>query len=162
MWKNYQVSAVSWCLVSGTMNNEATISVWVTVGRGCSIFQRQWSRWVTLLVTPSSPHPWKLALVHPSVHQRRGLRTFPHSDDSDSEIRASNEGSRRFVNIVKLRQGSGKVRQGKARKGKDGERWKALKLKPLPWAYIKVGCHPPPTTTTTHKFIFVKLMAWSG
>ena len=25
-------------------------------------------------------------------------------------------------NIVKLRQGSGKVRQGKARKGKDGER----------------------------------------
>ena len=98
MWKNYQVSAVSWCLVSGTMNNEATISVWVTVGRGCSIFRRQWSRWVTLLVTPSSPHPWKLALVHPSVHQRRGLRTFPHSDDSDSEIRASNEGSRRFHN----------------------------------------------------------------
>ena len=42
--------------------------------------------------------------------------------------------------IVKLRQGSDKVRQGKARKGKDGERWKALKLKPLPWAYIKVGC----------------------
>ena len=26
------------------------------------------------------------------------------------------------LNIVKLRQGSGKVRQGKARKGKDGER----------------------------------------
>ena len=27
-----------------------------------------------------------------------------------------------LMNIVKLRQGSGKVRQGKARKGKDGER----------------------------------------
>ena len=35
-----------------------------------------------------------------------------------------------------------RVRQGRAR---DGERWKALKLKPLPRGYSKVGCHPPPT-----------------
>ena len=34
--------------------------------------------------------------------------------------------------IVKLGQGSGKERQGM-----DGERWKALKLKLLPWAYTK-------------------------
>ena len=54
--------------------------------------------------------------------------------------------------IVKLRQGSGKVRQGKARKGKDGERWKALKLKPLPRAYTKVGCHPPPPPTHCSHF----------
>ena len=40
--------------------------------------------------------------------------------------------------IVKLRQGSGKDRQGMAVKAK------ASKLKPLPRAYIKVGCHPPP------------------
>ena len=56
-----------------------------------------------------------------------------------------------------------RVRQGKARKGKYGERWTTLKPKPLPRAYIKVGCHPPPppppTTTTTHKFNFTQLMA---
>ena len=36
-----------------------------------------------------------------------------------------------------------RVRQGKARYG----HYKALKLKPLPRAYTKVGCHPP----TTHQ-----------
>ena len=41
--------------------------------------------------------------------------------------------------IVKLRQGSGKDRQ------EWQSRRKASKLKPLPRAYIKVGCHPPPT-----------------
>ena len=44
--------------------------------------------------------------------------------------------------IVKLRQGSGK---GQARMGKGWPlRQKASKLKPLPRAYIKVGCHLPP------------------
>ena len=43
--------------------------------------------------------------------------------------------------IVKLRQGSGKERQGMVK----GERWKALKPKPLPRAYIKIGCHLPTT-----------------
>ena len=42
-----------------------------------------------------------------------------------------------FLKIVKLRQGSGKDRQGMALKAK------GLKA-PLPRAYIKVGCHPPP------------------
>ena len=57
---------------------------------------------------------------------------------------SSNEASRRFHNrgeahesIVKLRQGSGKDRQGMALNAKG--------LKPLPRAYIKVGCHLPPT-----------------
>ena len=46
--------------------------------------------------------------------------------------------SDQHMGIVKLRQGSGKDRQGMAL-------WrKALKLKPLPRSYIKVGCHPPP------------------
>ena len=42
-------------------------------------------------------------------------------------------------------------------------RRKALKVKPLPRAYIKVGCYNPPTTTT-NKFNFTQLMArqWSG
>ena len=44
--------------------------------------------------------------------------------------------------IVKLRQGSGKDRQGMAPKAIF---LKALKLKPLPRAYIKVGCHLPTT-----------------
>ena len=36
--------------------------------------------------------------------------------------------------------------EAQARKGKGGPlRRKALKLKPLPRAYIKVGWHPPPT-----------------
>ena len=38
-----------------------------------------------------------------------------------------------------------RVRQGSARDGPI--RRKALKLKPEPRAYIKVGCHHPPTTT---------------
>ena len=41
-----------------------------------------------------------------------------------------------MIFIVKLRQGSGKDRQGMA-----------LKLKLLPRVYIKVGCHPPPLPT---------------
>ena len=39
--------------------------------------------------------------------------------------------------------------QAKDRQGmQDGEWWKALKLKPLPKAYTKVGCHthPPPAS----------------
>ena len=37
-----------------------------------------------------------------------------------------------------------RVRQGSARNGKEWQsRRKASKLKPLPRAYIKVGCHPP-------------------
>ena len=36
-----------------------------------------------------------------------------------------------------------RVRQGWARDGPQGER-PPSKLKPLPRAYIKVGCHPPP------------------
>ena len=40
-----------------------------------------------------------------------------------------------YVNIVKLRRGLGKDRQGMA--------VKASKLKPEPRAYIKFGCHPP-------------------
>ena len=52
--------------------------------------------------------------------------------------------------FVKLRQESGKDWQGMAPKAK------GLKLKPLPRAYIKVGCHhhPPTTTTTTRTFNF--------
>ena len=46
-----------------------------------------------------------------------------------------------FSLIVKLRRGLGKDRQGMALKAK------GLKLEPLPRAYIKVGCHPPTTTT---------------
>ena len=61
--------------------------------------------------------------------------------------------SRSFV--VKLRQGSGKDRQGMGLKAKG--------LIPLPRAYFKVGCHhhhPP----TTQKFNFTQLMArqWPG
>ena len=41
------------------------------------------------------------------------------------------------VFFVKLRQGSGKDRQGLAPEAKG--------LKPLPRAYTKVGCHPPTT-----------------
>ena len=38
--------------------------------------------------------------------------------------------------------------KGQARKGKERQGWQKVKgLKALPWAYIKVGCHPPPTTT---------------
>ena len=53
--------------------------------------------------------------------------------------------------IVKLRQGSGKDRQGMAPKAKA---LKALKLKPLPRAYTKVGCHhhPPYIRLLHHKF----------
>ena len=41
--------------------------------------------------------------------------------------------------------------EAQARIGKGWpSRRKASKLKPLPRAYIKVGCHPPTTTTTTH------------
>ena len=37
--------------------------------------------------------------------------------------------------------------EAQARTGKGWPlRRKTLKLKPLPRAYIKVGCHPPPTT----------------
>ena len=58
-----------------------------------------------------------------------------------------------------------RVRQGRARKGKGGQsRRKASKLKPLPRAYIKVGCHPPPLPPPTHKFNFTQLMVrqWLG
>ena len=62
-----------------------------------------------------------------------------------------------FNNILLLwSSGKGQVRIGKG--------WpfrrKASKLKPLPRAYIKVGCHPPPTTTT-QKSQYTWLMAWS-
>ena len=47
------------------------------------------------------------------------------------------------INVMTILWSSSKarVRQGQAR---DGKRWKALKLKPLPRAYIKFGCHHPP------------------
>ena len=38
-------------------------------------------------------------------------------------------------------------------------RRKALKLKPLPRAYIKVGCHHHPPTHQHPKFNFTQLMA---
>ena len=54
--------------------------------------------------------------------------------------------------------------KGQARMGK---RWplrrKASKLKPLPRAYIKVGCHLPPPPPPTHwTFNFTQLMARWG
>ena len=55
-----------------------------------------------------------------------------------------------IVNIVKLRRGSGKGRQGMA--------VKASKLKPKPRAYIKVGCHLPTTTTIS----LILLNQWPG
>ena len=48
------------------------------------------------------------------------------------------------TNIVKLRQGSGKERHGMVIK-RPPKALRAFKLKPLPRAYIKVGCHPPTT-----------------
>ena len=50
--------------------------------------------------------------------------------------------------------------KGQARIGKGWQsRRKASKLKPLPRAYIKVGCHhpPPPPTTTTHPEVSIHL-----
>ena len=44
--------------------------------------------------------------------------------------------------------------EGQARIGKGWPlRPKAWKLKPEPRAYIKVSCHPPTTTTTTHPLV---------
>ena len=55
-------------------------------------------------------------------------------------------------NVSSILWSSGK---GQARIGKGWQsRRKALKLKPLPRAYIKVGCHHPPPPPTTHKFKF--------
>ena len=56
--------------------------------------------------------------------------------------------------IVKLRQGS----------CKEGMALKAKGLKPLPRAYIKIGCHhtPPPPPTISSKFNFTQLMARWG
>ena len=48
-----------------------------------------------------------------------------------------------------------RVRQGRARKGKGWPlRQKASKLKPLPRAYTKVGCHPPTTRTSQYVAIW--------
>ena len=58
--------------------------------------------------------------------------------------------------VVSFCEAQARVRQEKARKGKYGKRKKALKPKPLPRAYIKVGCHPP-TTTTTHPEVSLHL-----
>ena len=67
-------------------------------------------------------------------------------------IRVNNK--KKVVLVVKLRQGSGK---GQARIDKGWQlRRKASKLKPLPRAYIKVGCHLP--TTTTHPPISLILL----
>ena len=57
--------------------------------------------------------------------------------------------------------------KGQARIGKGWQsRWKASKLKPLPRAYIKVGCHhhPPPPPPPTQKSHYTQLMArwWLG
>ena len=46
--------------------------------------------------------------------------------------------------IVYFCEAQARVRQGSARNGKEWQsRRKASKLKPLPRAYTKVGCHPP-------------------
>ena len=52
-----------------------------------------------------------------------------------------------IFNVVKLRQGS----------AREGKRLKASKLKALPKAYTKVGCHLP--NTTTRKSQYTRLMA---
>ena len=54
------------------------------------------------------------------------------------------ESKSKLVILYKFLWSSGK---GQARIGKGWQsRQKASKLKPLPRAYTKVGCHPPPTT----------------
>ena len=53
--------------------------------------------------------------------------------------------------------------KGQARMGKGWPlRRKALKLKPLPRAYTKVGCHHPPPPPPSRKFNFTQLMARWG
>ena len=75
---------------------------------------------------------WSLSWDHPAK-KSESFQTLPYMTIEAQRVET--------FHIVKLRQGSGKERQGMVK----GERWKALKPKPLPRAYIKIGCHLPTT-----------------
>ena len=108
-----------------------------------------WKMWMDVVDTNVKPEVWEDAKCRlRDTINRPALPGFPSPVLSSAWTRTGKK---------MLLWSSGK---GQARKGKYGERWKALKPKPLPRAYIKVGCHPPPpptTTTTTHPKVSLHL-----
>ena len=79
------------------------------VGQGGDVLAQTLEGVVDALHPPPLPHVGSV----PHVNLVRDLLLLPALSLSHLEVR---------LFFVKLRQGSGKVRQGKARKGKDGER----------------------------------------
>ena len=101
----------------------------------CDVADVSYSRWVRKRMY------FDISITHNTLHHR-GQSRGQRGEETSFILTPAQLHS---INIVKLRQGSGKDWQGSARQ-------KALKLKPLPRAYIKVGCHLPPTRKS--QFVF--------